>query len=135
MHNYLSIISGLVATAAAIIVIKAYGAVLFPKRKDRIQWLAHAICLGSVTVALNAFYWSLYLRLSIIAGDEAHAATLRYYGAYFDIVLRGIMPAWVAYAHLKAKHLCLSEDEQKQWWVWEMMYHPNRRSLLRRFLS
>lgn len=134
MSNYISLTSSIIAVFAAYMIFMAYGGVFIPKKNNSISWLSHAICSGAITVAMNAVYWSLLLRIALIGNNSAMADWIVEHGAYFDLVLRGLLPAWVAFAHLKARHLSLPEAEQREWRVWEMAFHPKRKWFLGRFV-
>ncbi len=133
LSDYLSIFASIITVIAAYAVIGAYGTVWFPRRKDGHSWFAHGICVGFFAIAANAVYWGLLLRGFRIGHWEA-AVLVAALGPYVDLVIKGALPAWAAYAHLKAKHLALSAAERRAWSVWEMVHYPVRRSLICKWL-
>lgn len=134
MVSYISLLSSLIAIIAAYLISISYGGVFIPKKHSSVSWLSHAICAGAFMVALNAIYWSFLLRVALINDYSAMVEWMARSGAYFDLILGGALPAWVAFAHLKARHLGLPEEERKEWRIWEMPFHPRRNAFLRRLL-
>lgn len=134
MGEYISIFASIIAIFSAYLVVISYGSAFLPKKHSSVSWLSHAICAGAVTFALNAIYWSVLMRVSLINDCSEILTWLINFGAYVDFVLRGALPAWVAFAHLKARHLGLPEEERKEWRIWEMPFHPKRNAFLRRVL-
>lgn len=132
MGNYIAPFSSFVAIIAAYLIASSYGGVLIPKKNSSISWLSHAICAGAVMVALNAIYWSVLLRIALPNYDSEMVIWIVRFGAYFNFLLFCALPAWVAFAHLKARHLGLPEEERKDWRIWEMPFHPKRNAFLRR---
>ncbi len=115
-------------------VIRAFGAVLRPKHADCHSWFAHGICIGFSAFALNTLYWAILLRGLRLGGFYWTAEWVSYSGAYINVLFLGLLPGWAAYAHLKAKHLALSEREQREWRVYEMVYYPSRKLFFRKCL-
>lgn len=130
MRDIISFLAASIAVLAAFSAIRAYGAVYWPKKNDCHSWFAHGICMVFTAGAANAIYWGILpvgLRLS---GTDERAVAAASLGAFANVILKAVVLAWAAFAHLKAKHLSLSARDRREWSILEMIFHP-RKTLLR----
>ena len=90
--------------------------------------LGLAIYIGFLSAVANTFYWQVLGHLSIWL-NWITIIELRALGDWADLLFKGGggVSGWL---HLRALKFWLSEEDQKNWSLWEMPWHPKRRRCL-----